>query len=181
MQWMRRFVWLGACLIVVAVIAYVVWAGRGDGDGDRGKTNEAVPSTPTGPLDDAAVRRLADELGIVSVQVLIAPVDEQVMEDRLARVPHDFKRILDRDVTQADLDRFRGEMRADWEDRRGKARALLQSYGDRKITREQLAAGTDELMMGAGEAFRRISGLTAEEYQKLTRSLEEEAQREGIR
>jgi hypothetical protein len=147
----------------------------------RETKNDPAAAGATGPLDDAAARRIADELGIVSVQVLVAPVDEQAMEDRLARVPRDFERILGRAVSSTDLDRFRAEMRADWEERRTRARVLLQTYGDRQITREELARQTDALMMGAGDAFRKISGLSEEDYRKLTRSLEEEAQREGIR
>ncbi len=134
----------------------------------------ALTEQPVGELPDLAytpAHQDADYLLVegtsIPLKFYIEPLNERLLDARGAQMQADFQRVLGRTVSDADTQRWKREMLDDLRRRRVAARALLDLRLAGSLTPEELEERFMRLHEGIDLAFRRITGISAEEHGRL--------------
>jgi len=123
------------------------------------------------PHNKATYVDASAKLSMNSLKLFVAAPDQAAIAKQSARLPVDFKKVLNKTLTPEQTSRFVAELKEDMQRRRKAARRLVSAHLTGKLTLRQLEEGTDALRDGLAMAFRRVTGITKEQQERLTKDL----------
>jgi hypothetical protein len=188
-----------AVVAVALLFAYVLWVGRQAPQGVAARPASVTDGAPAQvppervaliqrltdqPLDslpdetahlepahqEEDYQRLTEELAMSAVMIFVDPLDPDVVAARTAALPKDFARVLGREVAQDMARVWADAMIEDMTRRRQIARQLLDLYLAGQLTPRELDARANRLRAGLVLAFRHITGVSADEHERLGRA-----------